>query len=54
MALKRVGALWNKTDKTGKDYMSGTLELGALGEAKIMVFPNEKREENHPTGPSSS
>lgn len=48
MALKRIGALWNKKDKSGKDFMSGTLDLGALGEAKIMIFKNEKKEENHP------
>ena len=48
MALKRIGALWNKTDKKGQDYMSGTLEMGALGHINIMIFQNEKAEENHP------
>ena len=49
MALKRIGALWNKkSEKTGKSYMSGTLEMGALGHINVMVFPNEKAEENHP------
>jgi uncharacterized protein (DUF736 family) len=48
MALKRIGALWNKKDKNNKDYMSGTVEMGALGHISVMVFPNEKQEENHP------
>ena len=49
MALKRIGVLWEKKDKDGKDYYSGSLELGVLGEAKIMVFQNDRKEEaNHP------
>jgi hypothetical protein len=49
MALKRIGALWKKKDKKGKDYFSGTIELGALGEIRVMVFENEpKQEQNHP------
>ena len=48
MPLKRIGALWAKTDKNKKDYFSGTIDLGGLGEMKIMVFKNEKVEENHP------
>ena len=48
MSLKRIGALWTKTDKNKKEYMSGTLEMGALGHINVMIFPNEKQEENHP------
>ena len=48
MGLKRVGALWNKKDKKGRDYMSGTVEFGNLGAINIMAFKNEKTEENHP------
>jgi len=49
MALKRIGALWKKTDKKGKEYYSGNVDLGALGEIRVMVFENEpKQEENHP------
>jgi len=48
MALKRCGALWSKEDKKGKKYYSGTIELGVLGDAKIMVFENEKKGENQP------
>ena len=48
MALKRVGALWKKTDKKSREYLSGALDLGALGEARIMVFQNDKQEENYP------
>lgn len=49
MGLKRIGALWNKEDKNKQAYFSGTLDLGVLGEAQIMVFQNKhKEEENHP------
>ena len=48
MGLKKIGALWNKEDKNNQPYFSGTLDLGVLGEAQIMVFPNKhKEEENH-------
>ena len=48
MALKRIGALWEKTDKKGRDYLSGTIDLGVLGEMNIMIFQNDKVEEHHP------
>jgi len=48
MALKKVGALWKKSDKKGQNYLSGSLDLGALGEATIMVFKNEKSGKNQP------
>jgi uncharacterized protein (DUF736 family) len=49
MGLKRIGALWNKEDKNNQPYFSGTLDLGVLGEAQIMIFPNKRKEEdNHP------
>lgn len=47
MALKPVGALWTKDGKKGK-FLSGTLDLGVLGKATIMIFPNEKKENNQP------
>jgi hypothetical protein len=49
MALKRIGVLWQKQDKNGKEFYSGNIELGALGDIRVMVFENEpKQEENHP------
>ena len=48
MALKRIGALWNKTGKENRDYMSGAVEMGALGHINVMVFPNNKKEEKQP------
>jgi uncharacterized protein (DUF736 family) len=48
MALKRVGALWQKIDKKGDEFFSGSLDMGVMGEARVMVFKNEKAEENHP------
>ena len=47
--FKRVGALWNKKGKEGKkDFMSGTIDLGAAGDVNVMVFASDKQEENHP------
>ncbi len=55
MGLKRIGALWNKEDKNKQPYFSGTLDLGVLGEAQIIVFPSKhKEEENHPDAVISS
>jgi hypothetical protein len=49
MALKRVGALWRKKDKSDRDFYSGNIDFGALGDIRIMIFENEpKQEENHP------
>ena len=38
MALKKIGALWKKSDKHGKDYLAGQLDLGVLGKVQIAVF----------------
>lgn len=43
--MKRVGALWIKQGKDGEFY-SGTLELGALGDVNVMVFPNTRKEKD--------
>ena len=49
MSLKNVGVLWKNTSKENKEYLSGTLDLGAFGQSRIMIFQNEnKKEENHP------
>lgn len=48
MALKKVGALWKKTDKKGNEFYSGMVDLGMAGEANVMVFHNEKAEDKHP------
>jgi hypothetical protein len=48
--FKRIGALWRKSAKGAdkKDFLSGTIDLGVLGEVNIMVFENEKPEKNQP------
>ncbi len=49
--FRRIGALWRKSAKKGtdkKDFFSGTIDLGVLGEVNIMVFENEKTEKNQP------
>lgn len=48
MALKEVGGLWKKTDKHGKTYSSGQIEINGK-KLTIMVFPNKgKKEDKHP------
>lgn len=48
MTLKKVGVLWKKEAKNNKEYMTGTLDLGVLGETRIMIFANDKKEDKHP------
>ncbi len=51
MALKKIGALWTKSDKHGKDYLAGQLNLGVLGKVQITVFQStEKQNEQCPDG----
>lgn len=48
MALKRIGAVWRKTDKKDQDFFSGAVDLGMLGEARIMLFQVDQQGENFP------
>ena len=48
MALKKVGSLWAQKSKEGKEYFSGSLDLGVGGEARVMVFANQKKEGKQP------
>lgn len=49
MALKKIGVLWKKSDKHGKDYLTGQLDLGVFGKVQIAVFQNpEKQNEQSP------
>ncbi len=46
--MKKVGALWDKhSDKVG-EYLSGQLDLGALGKIRIIIMENKKESENQP------
>ena len=47
MALKTIGGLWEKK-KGERTYLTGVLDLGALGQVNIGVFPNEQKEDNQP------
>ena len=40
--MKKVGALWTKTGKGEQEFLSGTLDLGTLGEVSVMIFPNNR------------
>ena len=49
---KTIGALWlyqKQDEETGKKtgYFSGTLDLGVLGQAKIAVFKNNRKERDN-------
>lgn len=46
--FKKCGALWNKSDKNGEDYLAGEINVGILGQLPVFIFPNEKTEERHP------
>ena len=49
MALRKIGALWKKSDKHGKDYLAGQLDLGVLGKVQIAVFQStDKQNEQCP------
>jgi hypothetical protein len=44
-SAKPVGALWRHTnDKVGQ-FLTGTLDLGGLGEVPIAVFKNDRKQE---------
>jgi len=44
-----LGALWKKTSKAGKPYMSGKIKTPAGEELSVVVFTNDyKKEEKHP------
>lgn len=51
-AKRSIGALWKQTARqTGAKYLRGHLDLGALGQIRVVVFPNAKKEggaENQP------
>lgn len=44
MALRKIGALWKKSDKHGKDYLAGQLDLGVLGKVQIAVFQTTEKQ----------
>lgn len=49
---KQIGALWMKTytkDGEEKQFLSGVIDLGALGEVNVAIFSNDnKRDTKHP------
>lgn len=47
MALKNIGAAWNKSGAKGS-YLSGVIELDGK-KTSIMIFPNTKKKaDKHP------
>lgn len=52
MTRKQIGALWARTyNKDGKEhrFMTGMIDLGALGTVDIAIFKNDRKEkDNHP------
>jgi uncharacterized protein (DUF736 family) len=48
MANKKIGALWSKKTKEGKEYFTGVIS-DLRGEIHIVAFRNDKKEnENQP------
>jgi uncharacterized protein (DUF736 family) len=47
MASDSIGALWVKTSKNGKKFMSGKVEVDGKT-VNIVVFKNEKTSEKQP------
>jgi len=49
---KQIGALWVKEytkEGEAKKMLSGTIDLGVMGEVDIAIFPNDqKKEAKHP------
>ncbi len=43
--MKRIGALWIKNSNKVGEYLSGVLDLGAVGETHITVLPNKNKED---------
>lgn len=41
---KNVGGLWTKTDKTGREYYSGNVEINGV-KLPITVWPNDRKPE---------
>ena len=41
----RIGALWNRTSENGKNYKSGVVDFGPLGELHVALFQEEKKGE---------
>ena len=44
MALKNIGALWLKTREDGTKFFSGTINNGIHGDINVMIFKNDKKE----------
>lgn len=45
----RIGSLWNRTSEDGKNYKSGVMDFGPLGELHVALFrETEKKSEKHP------
>ena len=43
------GAFWKKTDRNGKEYLSGQITVFPFGTVSVTLFPNQyKKEDNHP------
>lgn len=46
MANRKIGALWTRTSKEGKKYLSGVLQ-DLSGDIRIAVFLNDRKEKDN-------
>ena len=47
MPKRKIGALWSKKTSEGKEYFTGVIS-DLRGEIQIVVFRNDKKNENQP------
>jgi uncharacterized protein (DUF736 family) len=49
VGINKIGALWLKDGKSGKKFMSGTVEQEVPAGAKLLIFKNDhKSSDKHP------
>ena len=44
-SAKQIGALWRHQKEGVGSFLSGTLDMGALGSVPIVIFQNQRKEE---------
>ena len=47
MSKRKIGALWSKKTEEGKEYFTGVIS-DLRGDIQIVVFKNDKRNDNQP------
>ena len=48
MNNRDIGALWSKTSKAGRDYMTGTIEINGVRHELVLFKNDRKTKDNQP------